>query len=189
MQWLSKRRTETTPLTSRTFPVASQLARRSGRRAGNPTRDPFSYRGTESRRHRGSPADQYRRIRRGLDPLPSPPYPRPRKPPLFCARPCPLRVASRDVTSKLDEAAAPAGRIRIRHSGDAGAPPGTTTSPCQELAEGFWFALSLRTLSADRKLQSAARHCMNAASGRAGRRPHVGNGRAAILRTVPFGAP
>jgi hypothetical protein len=62
------------------------------------------------------------------------------KPPLFCARPCPLRAASRGVTSKLDEAAAPAGRTRIRHSGDAGAPPGTNTSPCQELAEVFFCA-------------------------------------------------
>ena len=33
--------------------------------------------------------------------------------------------------------AAPAGRIAIRHSGGIGAPPGTTTSPCQELAEGL----------------------------------------------------
>jgi hypothetical protein len=30
----------------------------------------------------------------------------------------------------------------IRHSGDAGAPPGTTTSPCQELADDLDAALS-----------------------------------------------
>ncbi len=29
----------------------------------------------------------------------------------------------------------------IRHSGDAGAPPGTTTSPCQELADDLSVAL------------------------------------------------
>src|SRR5581483_2758336 len=32
----------------------------------------------------------------------------------------------------------------IRHSGDAGAPPGTTTSPCQELADDLDGALNTR---------------------------------------------
>jgi hypothetical protein len=31
--------------------------------------------------------------------------------------------------------AAPAGLVATRHSGGIGAPPGTTTSPCQELAD------------------------------------------------------
>src|SRR4029079_13439963 len=34
------------------------------------------------------------------------------------------------------QGAAPAGLVATRHPGGSGAPPGTTRSPCQELAEG-----------------------------------------------------
>ena len=30
--------------------------------------------------------------------------------------------------------------VQVRHSGDAGAPPGTNKSPCQELADDLGFA-------------------------------------------------
>jgi hypothetical protein len=37
--------------------------------------------------------------------------------------------------------AAPAGLVATRHSGGIGAPPGTTRSPCQELADDLGVAL------------------------------------------------
>ena len=37
--------------------------------------------------------------------------------------------------------AAPAGFVATKHSGGIGAPPGTTKSPCQELADDLGLAL------------------------------------------------
>ncbi len=36
----------------------------------------------------------------------------------------------------------PAGFVATKHSGGTGAPPGTTTSPCQELADDLGVALN-----------------------------------------------
>ena len=49
--------------------------------------------------------------------------------------PHPLRGASRGASSRRDEVRRPRASFALRHSGGVGAPPGTTTSPCQELAE------------------------------------------------------
>ncbi len=44
--------------------------------------------------------------------------------------------------------AAPAGFVATKHSGGTGAPPGTTTSPCQELAFRVGCALPASRLLA-----------------------------------------
>ena len=44
------------------------------------------------------------------------------------------------------------------HPGSVGAPPGTITSPCQELADS-------QACPFDMPLESAARHCLDAAHG------------------------
>ena len=48
--------------------------------------------------------------------------------------------------------------MQSRHSGGIGAPPGTTKSPCQELADS-------QARPFDVPLESAARHCLDAAHG------------------------
>ena len=50
-----------------------------------------------------------------------------------------LRALSRGV-AKAGRCAAPAGRLASRHSGGIGAPPGTTRSPRQELADDLGVA-------------------------------------------------
>src|SRR3990172_7124718 len=48
--------------------------------------------------------------------------------------------------------AAPAGLVATRHSGGVGAPPGTTKSPCQELADSQARPLDVPLESAARRL-------------------------------------
>jgi len=51
--------------------------------------------------------------------------------------------------------AAPAGLVAIRHSGGGGAPPGTTRSPCQELADVWTAAIGLSPSWAERLKRKA----------------------------------
>ena len=65
---------------------------------------------------------------------------------LFTHNPHPSNLGYTPLTSSTEgrimrrreagRGAAPAGQLASRHSGGIGAPPGTTMSPCQELAEG-----------------------------------------------------
>jgi hypothetical protein len=114
--------------------------------------------------------------------------------------PCPPRVASRGVTSKSDEVAAPAGRTR--KSGTR-AVPGLRPGPLRVPARSWLKACVLRYrpsayLSARDKPKSAARHRMNAARKacavfermwRAGRCRHVRQRTCHHRRFAPFGAP
>ena len=59
--------------------------------------------------------------------------PRP-EPPLSCIHLVLLR-ALREACVEAGRGAAPAGLVATRHPGGTGAPPGTTRSPCQELAD------------------------------------------------------
>ena len=59
--------------------------------------------------------------------------PRP-EPPLSCIHLVLLR-ALREASLEAGRGAVPAGLVATRHPGGAGAPPGTTRSPCQELAD------------------------------------------------------
>jgi hypothetical protein len=72
------------------------------------------------------------------DPFLSPP----RKLRLESASPRPSKGALSRGVAKAGRGAAPAGSVtQTRHSGGIGAPPGATTSPCQELADDLGFAL------------------------------------------------
>jgi hypothetical protein len=56
-----------------------------------------------------------------------------------------------------ERGAAPAGWFASQHSGGAGAPPGVTRDPCQELADRRFSRFEKRVK------QSAARHRINVA--------------------------
>ena len=67
----------------------------------------------------------------------------------------------------------PRARLVTSHSGGAGAPPGGTKAPCQELADGGSLALSGRGQSAARRRKE------NAAMARR-KAPHLGQPRCAL---------
>jgi hypothetical protein len=79
-----------------------------------------------------------------------------------------IKGRSREALRERDEARRPRASFAVKRSGGSGAPPGATTSPCQELAETCSCAIAL---CVTRRAKKSGVRCRRRRDWRAARRP------------------